>query len=89
MLTPVDTEFTAGDDQGSPEIKLAHGFNDVVQGIFSGPVPAAVVAGGCATLLNSYLAQLEPEHRVLILSELVDVLITGLRDNVDTDLTIH
>jgi hypothetical protein len=68
------------------EIKLAHGFNDVVASNYEGPAPAADIAGGCATLLIGYLSQLNPDQRMLILSGFVDTMLRGFSDNCDSDL---
>lgn len=76
--------------QDSQEVTLAYGFNDVIERVFpDGKVQPSVVAGGVATLLVGYLGQLEPRQRMSVLSEMVEVTLSGLNDNVDTDIVLY
>lgn len=68
-------------------LRVAYAFNDILKAEFiNAGVSINLAASACATLLVGYFSQIDPDRRALILSEMVDVIIEGFRDNADTDL---
>lgn len=72
--------------KGSEEIQLAETFDSAVGAMYADKVNVTKVAGACAVLLVTYLSQVAPNDRVLLINETVEAILSGITEHCDADI---
>jgi hypothetical protein len=81
---------TSDDPSGELSVRLAEGFDKIVNAAFrNGNISVDVVATGCAILLSTYSLHLPLHDRAAILSETVEAIIASYREHPDEDLVLQ